>query len=197
MIDEKVLGRVANASFYMAANKINPIGFVESFRPNQIKCKKWLVEEICNFKMSWNRVLVLGSWNSVLLYELFSVYGDVMWFDFVDTDQDAHDDRNIYFELNNMQKNYNSINMDATEFSDHQSYDLIINTSCEHMADIPAVYGPTYALQSNNYTSVADHVNCVSSSEQLADQCNITRKLFSGKLDIGPYERYMVIGYYS
>lgn len=197
MIEEQVLGKFANASYYMAVNKIQPKTFVESFRPNQIKCKKWLVEEICNIQMRWNKVLVLGSWNSVLLYELFSSYGDVTWFDFVDIDYKVHEHRDVYFNINNMTKNYNSIVMDATEFSDHDSYELIINTSCEHMSDIPAVYGPTYALQSNNYTTIPEHINCVNSTTQLAKQNSITKSLYSGKIDMENYERYMVIGYYT
>ena len=62
----------------------------------------------------------------------------VNWFDFVDIDPEVHNDRDIYFEVNGLAKNYSSVLMDATDFSDHSSYDLIINTSCEHMADIPA-----------------------------------------------------------
>ena len=196
-MDEKVLGRVANTAFYMQYKKINGISFVESLRPNQIICKKWLVEEICNIKMKWNKVLVLGSWNSVLLYELFSTYGEVIWFDFVDIDETVHKHRDLYFEINSIEKNYNSIIMDATEFSDHQSYDLIINTSCEHMATIPAVYGPTYALQSNNYTDVSDHINCVNSEEQLMKDNQINRIFYKGKKKMSNYDRFMVIGYYN
>jgi len=196
-MDEKVLGRVANTAFHMQYNKINGISFVESLRPNQIICKKWLVEEICNIKMKWNKVLVLGSWNSVLLYELFSTYGEVTWFDFVDIDETVHKHRDLYFEINNIQKNYNSIVMDATEFSDHKSYDLIINTSCEHMHDIPAVYGPTYALQSNNYTTIPEHINCVESDLQLAKKNNITRILYSSSCKLSNYDRFMTIGYYN
>lgn len=61
MMNEKVLGRFANTGFYMFYNKgfdqKNVSNFVESFRPNQIVCKKWLVEEIANVNMDGRRFL--------------------------------------------------------------------------------------------------------------------------------------------
>ena len=196
-MDEKVVGRIAETAFYMSYNKIKSIDFAESLRPNQIKCKKWLVDEIANINMNWKRVLVLGSWNGVLLYELLQEYCNVDWIDFLDNNPNCHRDRDIYFEINNIPKNYGTIEMDATEFSDHESYDLIINTSCEHMKDIPAVYGPTYALQSNNYTKIKDqHINCVRSTKELAQKNNITNKLFEGTLKMPNYDRFMVIGFW-
>ena len=90
-MDEKVLGRLANAGFHMFdikgfENK-SISEFVESFRPNQSKCRKWLVEEIANINMNWKKVLVLGSWNGCLLYELMNTYCSVDYWDFVDINQ--------------------------------------------------------------------------------------------------------------
>ena len=197
MIDEKVLGRVAETGFAMQKNKINAKELLESFRPRQIECKSWLVQEIANVNMNWKKVLVLGSWNSLLLYELMSTHCDVEHFDFLDINPDCCRDRDLYFYVNGLFKNYNSITMDATKFSDHQSYDLIINTSCEHMKDIPAVYGPTYALQSNDYRAIKDqHINCVDSEKQLAKQNNLTQTLYKGSLKLDNYTRFMAIGYH-
>jgi hypothetical protein len=198
MIDEVVLGRLANTCFHMSKkDDRSVIDVVESFRPNQIKCKKWLVEEIANINPNWNRVLVLGSWNSILLWELAQVNFNVGWFDFLDNHPLAHKHRDMYFEVNGLEKNYSSIVMNAEDFSDHSSYDLIINTSCEHMPDIPAEYGPTYALQSNNYTSIKEHINCVKSEKQLAKQNNLTHILFKGSKKMPNYDRFMAIGYFA
>lgn len=196
-MDEKILGRVADASYSMVKTGISPMEFMESFRPTQIASKKWLVQEVCNFRMHWDRVLVLGSWNGVLLYELFNTYGDVNCFDFLDNDPLTHKHRDIYFEVNDLPKNYNSIEMDATEFSDHESYDLVINTSCEHMPDIPAIYGPLYALQSSDQEEVDDHINCIKETRQLSTKNNINKRMLEGKRSMGSHHRYMVIGYYQ
>ena len=199
-MDEKVLGRFANAGFHMFDmkdfSKQSIAEFVESFRPNQIKCKKWLVEEIANINMNWKKVLVLGSWNGCLLYELMNTYCSVDYWDFLDINQSCHHHRDLYFEINAMPKNYSSIIMNAEDFSDHESYDLIINTSCEHMKDIPAVYGPTYALQSNDYTNIIEHINCVNSAKELANKNNLNHRLFTDSQKMPNYTRFMTIGYY-
>ena len=196
-LDEKVLGRFANLSFHMAHKKDREvISVVESFRPNQITCKKWLVEEIANINMNWNKVLVVGSWNGILLWELMQENCNVNYYDFLDVNAKVHKHTDTYFVINGLEKNYSNITMNAEDFSDYSSYDLVINTSCEHMKDIPAVYGPTYALQSNDYVSVGDHINCVKSHKQLAANNNLTNILFKGSSKMPNYTRFMVIGYY-
>lgn len=196
-MDSKILGKVIDAAFFLQKRNVpNHLDFIESFRSSQIQSKTKLVDEICNFDMNWNHILVLGSWNSVLLYELFSEQANVSWFDFLDIDPVCHRHRDAYFGLHNMRKNYSNLIMDATEFSDFSKYDLIINTSCEHMKDIPAINGPLYALQSNNNTSIKEHINCVNSSKALAKQNNITDIRYHGTIEIADYERYTVIGQY-
>lgn len=195
-----ILARFANAGFHMMkSHHLSPkeiVSFVESFRPNQIKCKQWLVDEISNIDMNWHKVLVVGSWNSCLLYELLQEKCSINYFDFLDSDPMVHKHRDMYFNANSMEKNYSNIIMNAEDFSDFDSYDLIINTSCEHMDDIPAVYGPTYALQSNDYRSVREHINCVDSIDQLMSKNNINGTYFKGSKKMENYKRFMVIGYY-
>lgn len=193
----EILGKVSETTFFMhrEKQKINE-DFGESFRANQIRCKLWLVEELSMIGTIWGRVLVLGSWNAVLLYELMQRYGKVGHWTFIDVNPQVHKDRDIYFEVNGMEKNYTSLTMDATEFSDMESYDLVINCSCEHMRDIPAVYGPMYALQSNNYTNIPDHINCVNSPRELSEKNNISEVLFGSHLNMGHYKRFMTIGFF-
>ena len=193
----EILAKVSETTFFMhrERQKINE-NFGESFRANQIRCKLWLVEELSMIGTIWGRVLVLGSWNAVLLYELMQRYGRVGHWTFIDSNPQVHKDRDIYFEVNSMEKNYTSLTMDATEFSDMESYDLVINCSCEHMRDIPAVYGPMYALQSNNYTNVPDHINCVNSPRELSEKNNLSEVLFGSHLNMGHYKRFMTIGFF-
>ena len=190
-----LLGKVVNAAFTMHKEKIKGAGqFVESFRPNQIKSKTHLVEEIANTNTHYKNVLVVGSWNGVLLYELMKENCDVDWYDFIDIDPLVHQHRDLYFDVNDIEKNYSNITMDATEFSDYQSYDLVINASCEHMKTIPAIHGPLYALQSNNYTSIKEHINCMKDIKHMKDEYRITDVLFSDELDMGNYKRFTLIG---
>lgn len=193
-----LVGKVCDVGFHMLKTDF-PKGheFVESFRPNQVKCKSWLVDQIANYNTVWENVLVLGSWNSCLMYELMSQECLVKWWDFVDVDLHCHNHRDLYFDINNMRKNYNSICMDATQFSAFGDYDLIINTSCEHMPDIPPVPGPLYALQSNNYSSVEEHINVSKSLKEFVGKTQLTWQVHADKKDMGHYERYMVLGYFD
>jgi len=195
MNNYEAVGKVVDAAFYLHKHNIKGAqSYVESFRPNQIKCKSYLVNQIANTNTSFKNVLVVGSWNSILLYELMKENCDVEWYDFLDNDPLVHKHRDIYFDLNKMRKNYNSIVMDATEYSDYANYDLVINTSCEHMKTIPAVYGPLYALQSNDYRSIKEHINCMSSLKQMVDEYKIEYVLHKNKMDMGHYNRFTVIG---
>ncbi len=190
-----LLGKVVDTAFFMHKKNIpGAESFVESFRPNQIKCKSWLVEHIANTNTSFDKVLVVGSWNALLLYELMEENCDVGWYDFLDNDKSVHTHRDIYFKLNDKNKNYNSILCDANDFSAFEDYDLIINTSCEHMKPLPTVHGPLYALQSNNYTSIKEHINCVNSTKELKEQYNINQIVYEDERDMGYYKRFMIIG---
>ena len=90
------------------------------------------------------------------------------------------------------------------------SYDCIINTSCEHMFPMRKWkeinyyglvnqrgfrYAPLYILQSTSDDKWEDHINCVESADELAEQAELTDILFSGEreLDNG-MTRFMVIG---
>jgi len=195
MNNKMLIGKFSDALFALHKNNISNLdNFVESFRTNQIKSKNWLVEELANTKTSFDKVLVVGSWNGILLYELMKQECDVGWFDFLDIDKMTHIHRDVYFSINNMEKNYNSLHIDATEYSDFSSYDLIINTSCEHMKPLPPVHGPLYALQSNNYRSIKEHINCVDTANQLKEQYQLSQTAYKGHLKFDNYTRFMVIG---
>jgi len=203
-IEADILGRVANFGFTLNAH----VGFYESFRPDHIKSKKWLVHEICKhntidagdykFVKKFERVAVLGSWNSILLKELLESRTSVEHWDFYDTDHNCHRDRDLYHETNELQRNYTSIQTDVPTFfahkDVHKQYDLIINPSCEHMADIKAVKGPMYALTSNNYKGIKEHINTIAKHEELAIKNNINNIAYEGSLKLTNYTRFCTIG---
>jgi hypothetical protein len=176
--------------------------FLESFRINQLQSKRWLVHELVKHsgKTKFNKIAVLGSWNSILLYELMQMNFDIFHWDFFDIDDMCHTDRDEYFNFYKMIKNYNSFQGDAVSlFSnpnfDVNQYDLIINTSCEHMIDIPAVAGPLYALTSSNNDKVSDHINCVEHHKDLSIKNGINSVIYEGSLTLGNFKRFCVIGY--
>ena len=79
------------------------------------------------------------------------------------------------------------------------SPDVVVNTSCEHIAE----FGDWFArlpqrqlvvLQSNDYLGVAGHVNCAPDLEAFRAQAPLRELLFAGTLPAKRYRRFMLIG---
>jgi hypothetical protein len=78
--------------------------------------------------------------------------------------------------------------------------DTIINTSCEHIENFDAWYanipiGKLLVLQSNNFSTVTEHVNCVSGIDEFKRMATMTTVLYAGELKLENYSRFMLIGY--
>lgn len=76
---------------------------------------------------------------------------------------------------------------------------LVINTSCEHLADVPGWLaslppGVPLLLQSNDYVREPDHRSCVASLEAFKAQAGLSETLFAGALPTKNYTRFMLIG---
>ena len=77
--------------------------------------------------------------------------------------------------------------------------DMVINTSCEHIADLPHWLGllPSgcqVMLQSNDYFSEPTHINCVNSVDEFAQQAGLSQLNYAGSLKLPKYTRFMLIG---
>lgn len=77
--------------------------------------------------------------------------------------------------------------------------DLIVNTSCEHIADLAGWLallpkGSRVMLQSNDYFSEPTHINCVPDLDAFIEQAKLARLDFSGSLKMKKYTRFMLIG---
>jgi hypothetical protein len=76
---------------------------------------------------------------------------------------------------------------------------LVINTSCEHLDDVPGWVaslpaGLPVLLQSNDYFREPDHRSCVPSLEAFGAQAGLAELLFAGALPSRNYTRFMLIG---
>ena len=84
-----------------------------------------------------------------------------------------------------------------------EDFDIIINCSCEHMYPMtkfyewnPELQDPIYVLQSTDDDQYDDHINCVGSPQELADQAKIAHVLYADTLRLSNgMNRFMVIGY--
>jgi hypothetical protein len=78
-------------------------------------------------------------------------------------------------------------------------FDLIINTSCEHLEDFAGWYrlvpaGQLMVLQSNDYFACREHVNSVADLAAFCAQAPMREVLFAGQRAMRHYTRFMLIG---
>lgn len=171
-----------------------------AFNHKQVACKLWARDTLLNVAgPSYAKVAILGGWYGTLAAMLledsrFNVAA-VHSYD-IDPDVEA-----VARTLNAaFAERFHAITADMyrIDYAELQA-DLVINTSCEHIADlrpwldrVPA--GTRVLLQSNDYFSEPTHINCVASVEEFADQAALTTLEFAGTLPTKKYNRFMLIG---
>ena len=177
---------------------------MNSVNENQIKNKEWLVDTLLPYidQDKLKHVVILGSWYGLLSVMLQSKLSSDIEIRNVDSDeqtlmfgrkliQDMGAD-NIRFEEN-----------DAGEyfFEKSDKFQLIINTSCEHMEqdDLSLIISmkprdTLICFQGNNYDSIQSHINTHDSLESFVDSLGLYKVYHSETLEMENYNRYMVIG---
>lgn len=162
----------------------------DAFRPNQMQGKAWLLDNIQNIDRN-SKVLVVGSWLGFTSYCLYK-QGFVH---ITETDPDSRLEL-ISRYINKENKALKHLNSDVNDL-DVSGYDLIINTSCEHISDNTwfdkISPGTTVVLQSTNLKCV-DHVNTVDSLIQMKMKYPL-KLSYSDKIVFSPtFTRFMLIG---
>lgn len=169
---------------------------------NQMTSKKWLVDKLYGVTQgNIGHVCVLGGWYGVLgallLHDPRFKVGKVTSVDIDPRCEDValslnktHVDKGTFKFLNADMFNMN--------YADH-AFDLVINTSCEHVENLPdwfeLIPDDTFlTLQSNNYFGIEGHVNCVNDIEEFKAQVPIASIDYEGALELKKYTRFMVIG---
>jgi hypothetical protein len=162
----------------------------KSFDEKQIKCKQWLYEELlkCNLPEK-KKIYIAGAWFGTTVIPLIrNIYPNSQII--------AHDldeevikiSKSLYFPEDD------SIRFIEKDCELETYHDMLINTSCEHMQPLMCRKKTYVILQSNNYTEIEEHINCVNSPDELARQYNVSRLYYMGELKFQNYTRYMVIG---
>jgi len=90
-----------------------------------------------------------------------------------------------------------TMNMQDEKIKMRVGPNLIINTSCEHMTDDWFYNLPKdmlVCLQTNNYFSRKEHINCVNGINEALAKYKFNRVYYSGEKDMDIYTRFMIIG---
>ena len=174
---------------------------LDSSTKSQLQSKLWLADELEKLNLHFKKVAIIGGWFAQYITPLLIDNFNVDSVHNYDIDKDA---QIISYKFNRRYKEQGKYLADTKNVFIKpliEHYDMIINTSCEHMyymkkfKDLNPALNPIYILQSTNDTKYDDHINCVNSAEELAEQANINEIYFSGSkvLDNG-MTRFMVIG---
>lgn len=188
----KLIPEVMNALYNetaFAATSLDEIR--DAFRIKQMQGKAWLLSQVTTHAAPDAKILVIGSWIGFTSYCLYKMgYSNI-----TEVDPDARLEP-LAKHLNRFNKQYTHITADINEV-DVTSYDVVINTSCEHILDntwydnIPN--GVVMFLHSIDYPSW-DHTNLCANEAEMVDKYPMTL-IYSGTLDLTTYRRFMLVGY--
>ena len=167
------------------------LDIVQSYDSKQVACKQWLYNKLKDLQLPQpHRIHIAGGWyGNLIIPKLLDLYPSISRIKLHDIDEEAvRICKNIFF------KGSDIVRADAEDSTLFDYWGMVINTSCEHMKPLKIDKGSIVVLQSNNYREIQDHVNCVDSCEELADQYNVIEEYYSGQLQFEKYTRYMIIG---
>jgi len=180
--------------------KYPDINWGDAMSRGQITSKLWLLRQLrLENRVNLGNVVICGGWVGMLSRLILD-------HDVINTELVFSIDSDYTATL--AARELNSDHSDEHRFVAHlmnchaakyHGFDTIINTSCEHFNNfdgwlnlIPS--GKIVILQSNNFTEIDDHVDCVHSVNELVNKAGLRTVIYSGELPCYGYTRYMVIG---
>lgn len=174
---------------------------LESFWKGQIRSKVWLIKILeKKIKKENLHIVIHGGWNGVLASLLFNSKLSIEKITSIDIDPLCRD---IAYTINKRQEiegRFRAVRKDMTIYQYDILPDIVINTSTEHVTDeqlkiwfnnIPN--GSCVVVQSNNFFSLDEHINCVKKPSELSSKFNL-QNTEEYTLKLPQYNRYMTIG---
>lgn len=171
-----------------------------SFNPNQIKSKKWLLQNIESMfgDQPLTDIVLYGGWFGSFALMLFN--SDLLVDKITNVDIDPNTKQ--VGEILNQRYNYEHVTANMCLYKHPSDPSLIINTSAEHItqaefnvwlqnqpSNVPIV------IQSNDYYQVDEHVNCIDSVQQLVENVKQYVNVHNSfTLPLQNYNRFMILG---
>lgn len=189
--------RIASALYNPYVLKNLPIEELrDALSDGQILSKNWVVEQLKSIVAEMKhpaKILILGGWIGTL-----SLMINCNELPVSITSLDLDERANRIAETLNYDFDFKTLTQDMYEV-DYADYDIIINTSSEHIPDIkkwvkmiPA--GKTVLVQNNNFLEGEGHISNVHSSDELNSLLSFSKVLYEGTRKFMMYDRYMLIG---
>jgi hypothetical protein len=171
-----------------------------AFNRKQVACKIWARDKLIeNLGGRFRRVWILGGWYGVLAAMLFDdPRFDIETIESIDIDPDVAAVARTLVGDKGGQFRASTHDMYELDYA-AQRPDLVINTSCEHIASLRGwldLLPPrtSVLLQSNDYFSEPSHVNCMPSLAAFTAAAELGKLDYAGELPQKNYTRFMLIG---
>ena len=205
MMDIDITGidyAVYNSMVLASKLNIDFYHFLDSFSKSQVESKQWLIDLLVMADIKNANIQLFGGWNGILITRLITQKLSVKRIHNIDLDEKSIRVFMKYRELNNDKRLESTLGNVTTPHRDDHTTDIVINTSSEHMPNLPEIiknkkYSTNclFALQSNNMFHIDDHINCVNSENELIEKSGLSKIMYKGSLNMSNgYKRYMVIG---
>ena len=184
----------------------------------QLQSKAWAIGQLIKLNRPLGLVYVVGGWLGMLPLLMFAEqrlrFTKIRSFDIDPACEAIADQVNIEHVIKKWRFKAVTQDMHAVNYRRHryqitdqdgkrttmvESCDTIVNTCCDHLPNFArwwAMIPPRkmVLIQNNNFIAGADHVNTVPSLAAMQHQAPMSKRLYSGVLNLGKYQRFMLIG---
>jgi hypothetical protein len=171
-----------------------------AFNHKQVACKIWARDRLFDsLGGRFGRVAILGGWYGVLAAMLLEDERfDIGTVESIDIDPSVAAVAETLNAGSNGRFKATTQDMYLLDYAGLHA-ELIVNTSCEHIADLRGwlellPQGTNVLLQSNDYFSEPSHINCVETVGAFERLAGLATLKFSGALPMKRYTRFMLIG---
>jgi hypothetical protein len=181
-------------------------GIAVALNKNQMASKRWLADALFDaVGARLGTVLILGGWfgvlGAVLLHDrrfaierVVSVDIDPRCAPIAEAMNATHVQGGRF-----VAQTHDMLALDYAAHAGGRHADLVINTSCEHLAEFDRWYAriperQCLVMQSNDYFACREHVNCVADLATFRARAPLAETLFAGERRMRRYTRFMLIG---
>jgi hypothetical protein len=168
----------------------------DALSEGQLASKILACDMLYNTGLDHDTALVVGGWYGTLSKLLLSKKQN-LHITSLDIDPTVAPIADAYIRDPNR---FTAVTVDMYDFQLYGDYGVVINTSCEHIPDLPMWLsmlqrGQTILLQSNNLFDCEGHVNCCNSIFDLVEQAHKHVDIISCNiLYCAAYQRYTLLG---
>lgn len=183
---------------------VTPEEIRDALSKGQLTSKMWLAEVLRSVigVGQYKEILIVGGWIGTLANIIMQYNDNVQRITSIDLNPMCE---RAARQINSGFPGFTAMSGDMYNLNyDNFGGYLIINTSCEHIADVRGWLdllpkGTLVALQSNNMFGVEGHVNCCNNLTEFTVKCNLDETIYKGSFVTNehvapPFERYMIVG---